>query len=92
VIGFEKWDDIDCIKILTLYTGTIRGTGTENGMELLTEGTLEGTDTWYFAYKEGYYLKSINEGSMTGTVTTTGAQEMVIPLKRVYSMMTSLID
>ena len=81
VIGFEKWEDIDCIKILSLYTGTVSGTEVENGTDLLTEGTIEGKETWYFAYKEGYYLKGINEGVMNGKVTASGTQEMVIPLK-----------
>jgi len=89
IIGFEKWNDIDCVKILTTYNGTISGTTQEQGMELVTSGALSGNETWYFAYKEGYYVKGINEGTMEGAVTTAGAQEMVIPLKREYRMVVS---
>ena len=90
LIGYEKWNDIDCIKVLTTYNGTIDGTGTEQGMEMNTSGKLSGTETWYFAYKEGYYVKGVNDGIMEGSVTTSGAQEMVIPLKREYRMVVSL--
>jgi len=89
IIGFEKWNDVDCVKILTVYTGTISGTAQEQGMDLVTAGTLSGNETWYFAYKEGYYVKGVNEGTMEGTVTTSGAQEMMIPMKREYRMVVS---
>jgi len=89
IIGFEKWNEVDCVKILTVYTGTISGTAQEQGMNLVTAGTLSGNETWYFAYKEGYYVKGVNEGTMEGAVTASGAQEMVIPLKREYRMVVS---
>jgi len=90
IVSFEKWNEIECIKIVTFYEGTITGKSTEQGMEMITDGTLSGTDTWYFAYKEGYYVKGTNEGKMHGKVTASGPQEMVIPLSRDFTMITSM--
>jgi hypothetical protein len=38
--------------------------------------------TWYFAYKEGIFVKMISNGSAEGTITVSGPQNMSIPMTR----------
>jgi len=49
-------------------------------MSLSIEGDLEGNDTWYFAYKEGIFVKTVSDISTEGTVTIS-PQNMTIPLR-----------
>lgn len=74
--GFETVDGMECARIKTKNTGTINGTGSQQGMELQFSGTLTGTDTWFFAVKEGFYVGSKSE---TGGDITIAAAGMTIP-------------
>lgn len=68
VVGFETIDGMECIKVTTEGTGTIESRGEQQGMELVTTGEIKGTATWFFAYKEGIFIKQINEGTVEATV------------------------
>ena len=59
-------------------------------MDLITTGEIEGKNTWYFAYKEGTFVKMITEGNAIST-TKIPAQDMNIPSTREYSMVLELI-
>ena len=74
--GFETVDGMECARIKTKNTGTINGTGSQQGMELQISGTLTGTDTWFFAVKEGLYVGSKGE---SGGDMTIAAGDMTIP-------------
>lgn len=71
--GFETVDGLECVRIKSAITGTLEGTGEEQGMALNFKGEIEGTDTWYFAYKEGFYVKMASTAAMEGTIATSGA-------------------
>ena len=62
----------------------------EQGAELITTGEITGKDTWYFAYKEGIFVKIVTEGTAIST-TTIPAQNMEIPATRKYTMETELV-
>jgi len=66
--GFETVDGMECAKIASEGTGTIESRGEQQGMELVTTGEIKGKDTWYFAYKEGIFVKQMNEGTVEGTI------------------------
>lgn len=68
LVGFETVDGMECVKITSEGTGTIEGKGEQQGMELITTGEIKGTATWYFAYKEGIFVKQMNEGTVEGTI------------------------
>jgi hypothetical protein len=79
--GFETIDDMECVKVTAEGTGTIESKGEQQGIELVTTGEIKGTVTWYFAYKEGIFIKQITEGTVEGTVDVP-SQGMQIPFTR----------
>lgn len=81
VDGFETIDGLECVRIFSKASGTIEGKGEQQGMELITMGDLKGTATWFFAYKEGLFVKQTMEGSIEGTVNVP-SQNLDIPFTR----------
>jgi len=66
--GFETVAGLECVRIRATYTGTITGSGSQGPVEWSTDGTVEGTSTWYFAYKEGILVSDRTEGIGESTV------------------------
>jgi len=89
--GFETVNGLECVKITAVVTGILDGKGKEGGADLIFEGDIEGSDTWYFAYKKGLFVKMISEGLVKGTATVTGPQKMTIPLTQKIKIETKLI-
>lgn len=87
----ETVNGLECVKITAAVTGTLEGEGEQMGMDLTFEGEIEGTDTWYFAYKEGIFVKMITDAFTEGTITTSGAQSMTIPMRQETKIETKLI-
>jgi hypothetical protein len=91
---FEKLENYmgyDCMKVNVVFTGTLAGEGTQEGMELITTGEISGTGTWYYAYKEGIFVSSSVEGNgKTETLVAGEGQEISIPATRTFTMMTQL--
>jgi hypothetical protein len=79
--GFETIDGWECARISAKASGTIEGSGEQQGMEVITSGNIEGTATWFFAYKEGFFVKQTMEGSVEGTVSLP-SQSIDIPFTR----------
>jgi len=80
--GFETIEGMECVKVVSKITGTVDGQGKQEGMDLVTKGDLKGTDTWYFAYKDGILVKVASDVDVDATVTGTGLQNITIPLKQ----------
>lgn len=89
--GFENFKGHECIKVINTFSAGIEGNGMQQGMEFVTTGTLEGTETWYFAYKEGILLKSEVNGTAS-TQTVAEAQKLEIPGEREFSIVTELME
>lgn len=79
--GFETIEGMECLKISAKYSGTIEGKRDQQGIELNTKGDIKGTATWYFAYKEGIFIKHINKGTGEGVVDVP-SQGIQIPFTR----------
>ena len=90
--GLETINGRDCMVINTTFTGTIKGEGQEQGMDLLTSGEIVGTGSWYFAYKEGVFVKSLSESTGKTTTEVKGPQEMTILATRAHTMKTDLVN
>jgi hypothetical protein len=90
--GLETINGRDCMVINSTFTGTIKGEGQEQGMELITSGEVTGTGSWYFAYKEGVFVKSVSEGTGKTTTEVKGPQEMSILATRTYTLRTELVN
>jgi hypothetical protein len=79
--GFETVDGMECARISSQVTGTITGTGTQQGMDLTFSGTSKGKDVWYFAVKEGIFVKSASESTSDMSIDVSAAG-MTIPMTR----------
>jgi len=91
VEGIETFKGYDCVKIHSTFAGTLEGSGDMQGIKTQTTGTIEGKDTWYFAFKKGLFLKMTSEGKAISTTKTTGEREMTIPGTRDFAIVTELI-
>jgi hypothetical protein len=89
--GFETVGGLECARIKTSVAGTLEGEGEQQGMGLTFKGDIKGTDTWYFAYKEGFYAGMTSSASVDGMVDTSGPQSLTIPLKQKMDMETRLV-
>ena len=79
--GYEKIDGTDCARIASALTGTVEGTGAQQGVEWVTEGEIEGAGTWYFDYKKGRLVRDVTQITGTGTTTAAGEEgDLTIPL------------
>ena len=77
--GFETVDGMECAKISSDVTGTITGTGNQSGMDMTFSGTSKGKDVWYFAVKEGIYVKGASESTTQMSIDVSAAG-MTIPM------------
>ena len=84
--GLETVDGMECVKITSEVTGTLEGSGEQQGMELAFAGEIKGSDTWYFAYKKGIFVKMTSTAVAEGSIELTGPQDMSIPMTREYSV------
>ena len=82
--GFETVDGMECVKITSDVTGTLKGAGEQQGMDLAFEGEIKGTETWYFAYKKGIFVKIISTAVAEGSIEVSGAQDMSIPMTQEF--------
>lgn len=89
--GFETVDGLECVKVTADITGTLQGKGEQMGMQLDIQGEVQGTGTWYFAYKEGFFVKDSVTFSSDSTITTSGAQALTIPVNQETRMETKLV-
>jgi len=77
--GFETVEGMECARISSQVTGTITGTGNQMGADLTFAGTSKGKDVWYFAVKEGIFVKAMSE-STTAMSIDVPAAGMTIPM------------
>lgn len=77
--GIENIDGMDCARIRSETTGTISGTGRQEGADLVFGGTIKGSDVWRFAVKEGLYVDSASESVTEMTISVTGPATLTIP-------------
>jgi hypothetical protein len=89
--GFETIHGMECAKIATEFTGKLHGVTTQGGMEFVSEAGIKGNDTWYFAYKEGRFVKSTASGTAEGTIKDTGGQGLNIPMSRQFKITLELV-
>jgi hypothetical protein len=91
LVGFETVDGLECAKITAKITGTLEGGGEQMGADLAFKGEIEGTETWHFAYKEGFFVNLIADVLTKGTVSVRGPQEISIPMVQNMRIETKLI-
>jgi hypothetical protein len=76
--GFETVDGYECARIKVVGKGTIEGRQEQGGMALTIGMKLEIEGTWYFAVKEGLFVKMETKGTVSGTIEA--GTVMTIPI------------
>lgn len=89
--GFETINGMQCAKVSAVVTGSISGEGEQMGAALTFSGTMEGNEIWYFAHKEGVYVKSSGNIFTTANVEVGGPQQMSIPMTMDMTTETELV-
>lgn len=86
------FEGIDCLKISSIITLTLEGSGQQMGADIFFEGDGEGNASWYYAYKKGVFVRGETEMLMEGTATVSGPQNMTIPITHETKASTSLLN
>jgi len=89
--GFKTVDGFECVEVSTKSLGKIQGSGQQGGVNISFDGNLEGSEIWYFAYKDGVFVKTTSDGFGAATVTVTGPQAAIIPIGTVTKTRVSII-
>jgi len=78
--GIETVDGTECARIKSAVKGTISGNMEQMGAAISIDIKLEGSDIWYFAVKDGIYIKSEMKATMGGVVVVGEPANMTIPI------------
>jgi hypothetical protein len=89
--GFETVDGYECARIKVVSSGTITGNLEQQGMGLTMAIKSEGKGTYYFAVKEGVYVKSEVKGGLSGSVEVGAPANMSIAVSGETTGLTKLI-
>lgn len=90
--GYERVGDHECARIEVEYTSTVFSSGNQQGTNFTTLVEISGSETWYFDYIQGIYVKLISSGSGDGTLTVSGPQTMSIPVTHSVDIDVSLVE
>jgi hypothetical protein len=71
--AFETVDGMECARVSSQVTGTISGSGNQMGQDMTFSGTSKGKNVWYFAVKEGIYVKAASETTTEVSIDVSSA-------------------
>ena len=89
--GFETISGLECAKVTAVISGTRSGKANQQGMDMVSDGTMLGSGTFFFAFKDGYLVKDISKIIVDGTLDISGAQQGSFPMKYEVNNLTELI-
>ena len=89
--GFETISGLECAKVTAVISGTRSGKANQQGMDMVSDGTMLGSGTFFFAFKDGYLVKDISKIIVDGTLDISGAQQGSFPMKYEINNLTELI-
>lgn len=90
--GIEAYNGYECLKIHTTFSGVLSGSGKMQGINTSTSGSIEGEGDWYFAYKEGIFIKISTTGQAKSTTEAKGeGREISIPGTRDFQVIAELV-
>lgn len=92
LVGFEAMMGFECASVTAEVTGTVTGEGEQQGAQVSFEGTMSGSEAWYFAYEQGVLVEISSDIFTDSTIKVTGPQDMTIPMKQKMSIDTKLIQ
>lgn len=80
--GLETIGGRPCAKFISTYSGPMHSEEAQGPMKFVTNGTMKGVDTVYFAYKDGVLLSIKTNATLEAVAEGTGPQNLSIPMKR----------
>jgi len=83
--GTDTIEGMECARIVNRFSGTIEGQGIQEGINLVTRGTLEGSETWYFSWEKGILVKQSTIGTAEAMVTSPDKADIQIPTQREFT-------
>lgn len=89
--GFETVDGYECARIKTIVHGTLTGNMEQGGVGLSLDGKIEGTETWYFATKEGIFVKSDMKANVEASIAAGDPMNTTFPMTGEQSVETHLL-
>lgn len=90
--GYETVNGLECVRIGVRITGFLEGGGEQDGVEISSIGEIKTTGTWYFAHKEGIFVKMTTEGVGKITINLKERErDMIIPMTRGFKTKIELI-
>lgn len=79
-IGLETIDGHECAKIESKSIGKLTGSAQQSMADIEFAGESQGTETWYFDYQKGLFVKTVSDMMTDADVNVVGPQEMTIPM------------
>jgi hypothetical protein len=89
--AIEPMAGFDCAVVETQVAGEVRGEGEQQGAKVGFEGTITGTETWYFAYQQGIFVENSSNIYTNGSISVSGPSEMTFPMTERASSKVSLV-
>ncbi len=90
--GVETVNGHECIRVAVEVSGTLTGSGNQGGVDLDMDGDIAASEIWYYAYKEGYFVKWNSDGETTGKILASGPQNFTIPMTMTTKSRSVLLD
>ena len=76
----ETIDGFECVRIKGPVTGKMTGNLEQQGMALVFDAKIDGTQTWYFAVKEGILVKTETKSTFSGVISAGEPANITIPI------------
>jgi len=83
--GTETIEGMECARIVNRFSGFIEGQGIQEGINIVTKGTLEGSETWYFSWEKGILVRQSTKGTAEALVTSPDKADIQIPTQREFT-------
>jgi hypothetical protein len=90
LLGQEKKDGCDCLKITFTGKTTTEGKATMQGMEFFIDGSGKTSGTIYFDAKAGLVVYEETNSDSETNMALTGEQQMIIPITQVTKTVRTL--
>lgn len=91
LLGQEKKDDCNCLKITFTGKTTTEGKATMQGMEFFIDGSGKTSGTIYFDAKAGLVVYEETNSDSETNMALTGEQQMIIPITQVTKTVRTLL-
>ncbi|MFH1314258.1 MAG: hypothetical protein ABIJ00_13665 [Candidatus Eisenbacteria bacterium] len=90
--GIEPMMGMESAVVTTEVTGVVSGVGKQGEADIKVEGTMTGTETWYFAHEQGLFVEWSSEMFSKNMIDIKGPQEMSFPMSEKMSFKTVLVQ